>query len=680
MTTYLTVDDIERASEIIKAGGNREFYETDQYIEASYMKELILRKSKFLVHSPTGSGKTRATREAFQELVSESPSKREAYILAAPTRALTSQISNDLECFDFIGSKPKAKELLKKHFEDGNRIFATTFDKLPQLYEFLKSQVDEITLVIDEFHKVIQDADFRRNTMIKLGEVMKQPKIVSLIALSGTCSEIPLILFTGIIEVRQRFAHPLTQTDVMDVFFYEKRDELKKSLVSLVEHKVVSKGSRLLIFLNSRKQIESVKRVLERSPNVTGVYTLQAQREARQTERGEPRRSLLYDAILSGRVPDKANVILTTEVISDGVSIHSGKNLENFETIVVTENFTNPSKIKQSSHRIRKMYKAFSLLMLKPKNDETNPFDYEKEIETQLYRSVETSLRATPVSAGSMFEKRHTHNGGRSEILAAHEASKNGDYYYQGRRLALAWHVAQMNGMRPRFVAIDELESLDTELEEALLVDEERSKANKERKSAEDHIKSALSKERFHILKDESNLSDKLLLTDILKEELLEHHRVSALVMAKYTDDYETFLEQVIKVKRMADSRRLETSCQLLVEIERYKLGIKQSVLQKGPVSTALFKKYQNMIGDERTKKEWEEQAEKIARETSSKKIKYSVRDVKMIERCMQFSQRRTKSERFYILEGFKTVESIAKEEGVSVDMILSIVMQISRQ
>lgn len=679
MTTYLTVDDIERASEIIKAGGNREFYETDQYIEASYMKELILRKSKFLVHSPTGSGKTRATREAFQELVSESSLKREAYILAAPTRALTSQISNDLECFDFIGSKPKARELLKKHFEDGDRIFATTFDKLPQLYEFLKAQVDEIILVVDEFHKVVQDADFRRETMIKLEEVTKQPKVTSLIALSGTCLEIPLILFTGIIEVRQRFAPPLTQTDVMDVFLYEKRDELKKSLVSLIEHKV-SKGSRLLIFLNSRKQIESVKRVLERSPSVRGIYTLQAQQEAKQTERGEPRRSVLYNAILAGRVPDKANVILTTEVISDGVSIHTGSNLESFETIVVTENFSNPSKIKQSSHRIRTMYKSFSLLMLKPKNDDTRPFDYEKDIETQLYRSVETSDRTTPATAESMFEKRHTHNGGRSEILAAHEASKNGNYYYQGRRLALAWHVAQMNGMIPRFVEIDELDKLDAELEQALVLDEERSKASKELKSTENHIKSALSLERFQILKDESNLSDKLLLTDILKEELLEHHRVSALVMAKYTDDYETFLKQVMKVKRMADSRRLETSCQLLVEIERYKLGIKQSVLRKGPVSSVLFQRYQSMVGEERTKKEWEDQAEKIARETSSKKIKYSVRDVKLIERCMQFTQRRTKSERFYVLEGFKTVESIAKEEGVSVDMILSIVTQISRQ
>lgn len=679
MTTYLTVDDIERASEIIKAGGNREFYETDQYIEASYMKELILRKSKFLVHSPTGSGKTRATREAFQELVSESPSKREAYILAAPTRALTSQISNDLECFDFIGSKPKAKELLKKHFDNGDRIFATTFDKLPQLYDFLKAQVDEVILVVDEFHKVIQDADFRRETMIKLEEVTKQSKVTSLIALSGTCLEIPLILFTAVIEVRQNFVHPLTQTNVMDVFLYEKRNDLKKSLVALIEHKV-ARGSRLLIFFNNRKQIESVKRVLKRSPNVTGIYTLQAQQEAKQTERGEPKRSVLYNAILSGRVPEKANVILTTEVISDGVSIHTGENLECFETIVVTENFSNPSKIKQSSHRIRTMYKSFSLLMLKPKNEETMLFDYEMDIEKQLYKSVDISNYTTPSTAGSMFEKRYTHNGVYSGILAAHEASKNAEYYYQGRRLALAWHVANMNRMVPNFIDIEDLDKLDTDLEEALVLDEERAKASKEHKSTESHIKAALSRERFNVLKDELNVSDKLLLTDILKEELLDHHRVSALVMAKYTDDYDVFLKEVFKVKRMADSKKLETSCHLLVEIERYKAGERQSILRKGPIPTRIFKKYEEMIGEERTKKEWQEQEVLIAKETSTKKTKYSVRDVNQIERCFSFSQKRTNSERIYTLEGFRTVESIAKENGVSVELILSIAAQISKQ
>lgn len=679
MTTYLTVNDIERASEIIKGGRNREFYETDQYIESSYMKDLILRRNKFLVHSPTGSGKTRATREAFQELVLESPLKREAYILAAPTRALTSQISNDLECFDYIGSKPKAKELLKKHFDNGDRIFATTFDKLPQLYDFLKAQVDEVILVVDEFHKVIQDADFRRETMIKLEEVTKQPKVTSLIALSGTCLEIPLILFTGIIEVRQRFAHPLTQTDLMDVYLYDKQDELKKSLIALIEHKI-SKGSRLLIFLNNRRQIESVKRVLKRSPNVTGIYTLQAQHEAKQSERGEPKRSVLYNAILSGRVPDKANVILSTEVISDGVSIHTGENLESFETIVVTENFTNPSKIKQSSHRIRTMYKSFSLLMLKPKNEEVGFFDYEKDIEAQLYKSVDISEHTTASTASTLFEKRYTHNGQQSQILAAHVASKNGEYYYQGRRLALAWHVAHMNGMTPNFIAIDDLDKLDRDLEEALLMDEERAKASKERKSMDEHIKAALSRERFSILKDELNVSDKLQLTDILKEELLDHHRLSAMVMAKYTDDYEVFLKEVIKVKRMADSKKLETSCHLLVEIERYKAGAKQSVLRKGPIPTRIFKMYEAMIGEERTKKEWEEQEKVIAQKTSTKKTKYSVRDVKQIERCFSYSQKRTNSERLYTLEGFKTVESIAKDNGVSVDLILSIATQISKQ
>lgn len=320
--------------------------------------EWITRNERILIDSPPNSGKTTSILNAFEKLSDET--KDEFFILTTPTRFIGSQsYQKHAESSLLVqGGNNHLKMEISHHLAEGNRIFICTYDKLPFLIETLTTERPEMIyhLVIDEFHRLILDykTDFRYQTISNMYSIQKTAK--SMIALSGTTSEIPKDEFTTIITVEKpdsphfnnlvAVSYPLELDAVNAIVNYV--------LTRLPQHK-------LLIYCQSIDVNEQVALLLNKLNIKTAVID------------SEKKEMPAYKTIEDKRLyPENYEVILATSVIAEGVSLENVSN-DLFETVVVANHNSrlfNLTTVEQMSHRFRQQFEQFTILYQKCEVDE----------------------------------------------------------------------------------------------------------------------------------------------------------------------------------------------------------------------------------------------------------------------------------------------------------------------
>lgn len=670
---YTNDQDIETTYE-------KEIIKVKKHIPTEIAKDLILRKQRMLIDSPTGSGKTTSFINAFKELANES---NHFYIFAAPTIALTEQnaISHNLRAIK--GQTANLFKVVNQDVKNGQRVFVSTFDLAPILIEFLKTICKQIsfTLVIDEYHKFIFDYDknYRYEAIQNLYKVGQEA--TSFIGLSGTVNDINKNEFETVIKIDN--GSPQSPCQQFAVYTYSKRADALAELAQLIE--IWTSKRKLLIYIQSKSKIDQLKGVLQRKG--IKVRTISANSKSNST----------YKQLVETQyIPDEVQVILTTSVLADGVNINNIKRDDNgnvmldergqeiidleWECIAVCNDFSNLfnySSIKQISNRLRKTYRRFSLFIQEPKNDLTELFNLEYAYKDRADRAKEIANEINKhayfdpqLFISSEIERIYgvyqaiDNNLAVDTLFLRHSVSKEQERYFAGARFAFIRAVER--ALHTKNVGLLNISKeikakrLDlTFFQEVLQEMDNKEKADQKQKT--ESITKIFTEDIYNAFLNE----DDSVLTEFKKCATSMHY--SCLRKLVTIAPYDTCKKVVANVKRRADTYAFFDAIQALSEA-LYLQSINRPSKTKQVLSLMLE------LNDFLTKDDYKKALIKIA-----KKAKIEVTKIKGVEKMLSFEHKRTKKERSKRVNGILTVEDISNEYGISVDEVKNVVMNYAQ-
>lgn len=338
-------------------------------------KDLLKRRQRLLVDSPTGSRKTSSFMNAFKELVNRD---YHFFIFAAPTIPLTEQIAKEHEVMGIVGGMRNLRNKITDRAIKGERIFVTTYDKTAELISYLSEDIDygsdkapEFSIVIDEVHKFTEAYNYRFTAIDRLEELANLA--VSVIGLSGTTEDILRDNFDKLIEIDTGNK----KSPCLDyrVFTYNKKDDADILLVPVI--KGLLKQTRVLLFLNNKDRIDNLVKKLTSA----GIKTQKVTSDTKQSP-------TYLNIVENGKIDDSVQVVISTTVLADGLSINNDLN---WSCLVVADRASplfNPSSIKQISNRFRGQYRYFALYIQQPNPEYSETARFYIESEYQYRKKI----------------------------------------------------------------------------------------------------------------------------------------------------------------------------------------------------------------------------------------------------------------------------------------------------
>lgn len=639
---------------------NEEEIKVKRYLPVEVAKEIILRKQRILIDSPTGSGKTTSFLDAFKELATE---RNHFYIFSAPTIALTEQNSLSHKIRAVKGETKNLFKMINQDVKSGKRIFIATYDMTPRLIEFLRLIEKNITftLVVDELHKFITDYNYRYDAIRKLNEISQQA--ISFIGLSGTIDDIYKNEFDTVIRINN--GNPQSPCQEFAVYMYDKKDNALAELAQLIE--VWTTRRKLLVYIQNKKKIEYLKNVLRRKG--IKVRTINASSKSNNTYK---------QLIESETVDNDVQVVLTTSVIADGVNI---QNDMEWEVIAVSNDFSNLfnySAIKQISNRLRNPYRRFSLFMQEPKNNNQDLFSLDaaynrrrtiaerilKEINNHAYFDPQL-FRASQIERLYGIYLSFEKHLAIDTLYLRHSVSQEQSRYFAGARYAFvratekALHIKQAGILNiSKEIAAKSLDLAFTQqvLKELEEIDIEKELAKKQT------ISSTFTREVYdYFVNDEQEHLNRV------KKDFTDTHYACLSKLTKIAD-YETCKKIVSSIERAADTHHFYNHIRYLTEtIYLYSVN--------RPNKTRKVLDLLLEINEFVTSEEYQKLVEKI-----SKKTKLQTKDIKTVEKMVVFETSRNKKDRFKKVTSLITVDHIAKTFKIPSEQVKKVALNYAER
>lgn len=632
-----------------------------EYIPLSVAKELIERRQRILVDSPTGSGKTTSFLNAFKELSNES---KHFYIFAAPTIALTEQNAASHKVRAIKGKTNNLFKIIHQDVKNGKRVFISTYDMVPILVEFLRmiGKTITFTLVVDELHKFVTDYDYNyRFAAIRgLYDISKEAQ--SFIGLSGTIDDIYKNEFQTVVKIDN--GRPQSPCQEFAVYTYKKRENALSELAQLIE--IWTSRRKLLIYIQSKKKIEHLSNVLRKKG--IKVRSINASNKSNLTYK-----QLVEQATID---PD-VQVVLTTSVIADGINI---KNDIDWEVIAVCNDFSNLfnySSIKQISNRLRNTYRRFSLFIQEPRNTNDELFRLENAYQSRLSiaQNIVDEINGHAFFDPQLFrvseiERIYGIKPSVEEHLEIdtlhlrHSVSQEQERYFYGNRFAFIRAVEKV--LYKKLTGIlnisEEIRNkrLDLTFIQKVLANLEE-KAREEKEAKEGSISNIFSYQVY-----EAFLNDDEDMLNEFKSQVVPAH-FSCLKRITKIADYNTCKKIVSKVKRDADTHSFYNSIRYLTETVYY-----NAVNRPSKTKSVLMQLLS--IDDFVTNDEYKELIVRIA-----KKMRIKPKDVKEVEKMVLFENHRTKKERLKRVTGTITPEHIAEKYDLPVEKVKEIALNYAK-
>lgn len=629
----------------------KEVIRVKEYIPVEVAKELLGRKEKILVDSPTGSGKTTAFLDAFKELAAE---KRHIYIFAAPTIALTLQNAQKHHVMAVKGQTADLFRSIHQYVKSGKRVFIATYDMAPILVEILKSIEKNMTysLVVDELHKFVTDYNYsyRYKAINNLYQMTKEAR--SFIGLSGTVDDIFKNEFSTVVRIDN--GKPQSPCSEFAVYTYEKKKDALSELTKLIE--VWSSKRKLLIYIQSKKKIDHLKHMLRRK----GIKV----RAINANSKSNP---LYKDLVEKETITDDIQVVLTTSVIADGVNI---KNTYDWEVIAVANDFSNLfnySAIKQISNRLRNPYVRFSLFMQEPKNENQDLFNLEAAYRWRIENAerITKEINDHPyfdakLFQASLIEQKYGIYLGMTgleidKLFLRHSVSREQESYFAGSRFAFINAVERALHVKHKGLLNISKEIREKRLDLALIESEIEALEEKEKEEEAlkaENISNIFTKEIYEAFKSENES-----LLKEFKEQVLPIH-YACLNKSTRILDYKSCEHLVSMVKRDADTHAFYNQIKYVTDAI-YLLAIHR------PNKTKSVLKHLLKLDWFMTNAEYKENIEKI-----SKKTKLSQKDVKEVEKLLSFENERENKTRYKRVKGTVTIEDVSKTFDLDIETV----------
>lgn len=638
----------------------KETIKVKNYIPTDVAKEILCRNQRVLVDSSTGSGKTTSFLNAFKELESE---KKHFHIFATPTIALTLQNAGKHQVMSIKGQTKNLFQNVYQYVKSGRRVFISTYDMTPILIEFLRKIEKQITftLVVDEYHKIVSDYElsYRYEAIKNLYEVSKQAK--SFVGLSGTIDDIYKNEFEAVIKIDN--GNPQSPCQDFAVYTYEKKENALAELVQLIEIWITKR--KLLIFIQSKKKIEQLKKVLQRKK--IKVRTINANSKS----------NLTYKQLVDTETIDPdVQVVLTTSVIADGVNI---QNEMNWEVMAVCNDFSdlfNYSSIKQISNRLRNPYRRFSLFMQEPKKKDHQLFQFEQAYQFRLgiAEQITKEINNHPyfdmkLFRTSVIERRYGIYPGAEgleidTLFLRHAVSKEQERYFHSYRFSFIRAVEKVLHRETSGILniSKEIESkrLDLTFTQEILKELNDQEAEEQKEKASG-IMGAFTEAVYQaFINQEENILQEF------KQQVTPKHYSCLYNIAKIAD-YKTCKKIAVQVQRDADTHLFHNNIRYLTE------GFYLMSLDRPSKTKKVLEKLLE-LKDFLAKLDYEKQVGRIAKQTRT-----TSKDVKEVEKMVLFEQTRTRSERLKRITGMITVDSIVEDFGLTNETVRQIALNYAK-
>lgn len=629
---------------------------------------LLERESWILLDSPTGSGKTANTMKAFQQTASTQP---HFYIFASPYVTTTEQVASIHNCRAIRGETERLFKNLYADAKKGVRTFVSTYDQVPNTIRTLRNAYPGMTftIAIDEYHKVVTEYDYRFRAIRGMLDTAESADTV--LALSGTVTDINKNDFDEVISV-----HTGTHTSPCQefmVYTFRKRNKAIAELVELLETWVTSKthGRRMLVFLQSKEKIQQVKKSLQ----YKGIKV--------RALNASDKRNPTYRSIVEKEViEDEVDVVLTTNVIADGVNIF---NELDWETLVVSDPQLSPmfnaSTIKQMSNRFRNPYRRFSVFIHEPKEEEIKPFHIEGayrfrlDIARRITDAINTSINYQkelfhegPIERNygvyQTASGRITFCKDRNRFLAA----QTKEFYYRQQRNAFIAEVEKELRMKKQGTVDVSKEIEEKRLAEMLETQAVIEEAEAELQQTEDEKKQNIlhtfTPKVYHAFRDE----DEGTLKAFKRQAAGIHY--SCLSKVSSILSFEACQNVVSTVNGRVDTHKAYQALDRFVE-GAYLLQVHRPSKSREALLLALN------LGEGKylESKTFAKQEKEIA-----KKIKVQQKDIREVLKMANIEQTRTKHERKKRVAGFKGVRVIAEENNLTHAQVIEGLINLARR
>lgn len=320
-----------------------------KYISTDFAKEVLAAEQHVLIKSPTGSGKTTSFVNGAKELTPDNPSRY--YLFAVPTQALVDQIAVNESILGVRGSIESIFKKVQAYHQAGKRVIVVTYDMASTTVDMLRriKPFSSFSLIIDEYHNLIYGFNYRRQAIEELYKLRTLVK--GYIGLSGTPDDVLKSDFDKEVHIETDYSK--APCSMWGAITYQSKNDEEASLIQLLKQKAES-GRKLLVFIQNKDMIIRIRKILTKEGIKTRTVTSDSKKH-----------NPAYKTIVEqSRFPEEIQVLLTTTVLSDGISILNENT--DYECIAVcsmqSPNF-NVAMIRQMSNRFRNQYRAFYLFM-----------------------------------------------------------------------------------------------------------------------------------------------------------------------------------------------------------------------------------------------------------------------------------------------------------------------------
>lgn len=552
----------------------------DEHITTNMAKEWLVDMESRIIAAPPNSGKTTKLIEAMQQLV-YTDKRPVIYIMAVPSIPLVDSLTDiDKKVVGYYGTMEDTgsiEEFTEREINRGTRIFVTTYDKtkdlMVQFNRITKFLAKEI--IVDECHQLAQNYQFRNKAISGLLEVSRHIKI----GLSGTPEPVLtnslFTIHTNIIKKRSAI-----NAYLYNVYTYANKDndDALYATINAIKEPLL-KNEHVLLFVGKEASIDFI---IKHIREVKGLENINISKivSAKKNENQAYR-----DIVDKEEWSEGVDLIVTTNVISEGISIYSKYNSHIF--LLASANmspFFDKYLIRQSASRFRNNYYSFNLIVKEYETDEeVKLYDYQAGVNTAIYygsRMMEnlnesfedfSARQKDKVVLGDLAEyygvsyDREADYFEFDEFYLRQKMVELQCHYYMSHRRSLVSEIGNMLGKGINKVYDVTYQNKDKSEKKRLTIEELKSRKEnqKARIQKRDELKSYLTQGAY----DGYKRGDKHYINKL--EKSMNKEQFETLKAIHLLVDYESCIKIVSKVTRAAEIHKFEKCLAVVDELNK---------------------------------------------------------------------------------------------------------------
>ena len=336
----------------------------DEHLQQDDIKEMLHNPNwildNLIIISPPRTGKT-------SQMIDYLISKKKKFIFLVPLRLQVEQLSTD---HDKLGYYLPGKSKNANSVIDNEPYIVTTYNSFLKINELIKNKWDYY-LIIDEFHKLVSDSNYRTESLINIyNKMFKYQRFIGLTGTPYGCINKSLLKYNVKllnINLQNKFALVKKGYNIIKYKQTNSTDNQINPLFYKYIKENISEGINI-VFVNNMKILD----LIENQLRAEKVIVENQSRIITSDTKEDPE---VLEIFKQSKVPDNYKVILATSVMSTGINLKGS----NFNNVFIYDE-SNLIEVIQFIYRFRE---GINTIYDFVPNESLNQkkFDFEKEFD-----------------------------------------------------------------------------------------------------------------------------------------------------------------------------------------------------------------------------------------------------------------------------------------------------------